>query len=503
MFKTYARVCGAFMMAALWLAAWQPARAEGKDYEFQAVQREVRTGDVDLAVRLIDKRTGKPVSGAEIQTSRIDMTPDGMPTMTATIVATASTEPGIHHFKVSLPMAGNWQLSLTAKVPGESGALEAKLALKVLAAAGGAALPAQKRILYYRNPMGLADTSPTPKKDAMGMDYIAVYDGDEEGGAITLSPEKIQRTGVTTAEAEMRAISEPLRLPGTIQLDERRVSVIALRAEAFVVSVENVTTGSEVKRGQPLMTIYSPAIAQAAAEYEASLSGDGRGTRQRLLNYAVPQTVIQEIERTKKAPLNIVWTAPRDGLVLERNVSDGMKVSAGDVLFRIADHGTVWALIDVPEAQIGRVATGQKVEVRARAYPDRVFAGTIALVYPHLMAETRTVRVRVELPNHDLALLPDMYVEAAIETGSSAPVLAVPESALLDSGDRQTVIVATGGGRFEPRAVHSGLRGSGYVEIRGGLMPGETVVTSATFLIDAESNLKAALRGLAARDAKP
>lgn len=367
-----------------------------------------------------------------------------------------------------------------------------------------AAASGPKRILYYRNPMGLPDVSPMPKKDAMGMDYIAVYEGDDDdSGAVKLSPQKIQRTGVTTATVEMRPVFQPLRVPGTVQLDERRVSVIALRADAFVESVENVTTGSEVAKGQALMTLYSPAISQAAAEYTAVAGGEAHGTRQRLLNFAVPATVIQDIDRTKKAPLKIVWTAPRGGLVLERNVSDGMKVNAGDVLFRIADHSTVWVLMDVAEAQLGRIAVGQKVDVRARAYPDRVFTGTVALVYPHLMAETRTVRVRVELPNHDLALLPDMYVEAAIETGSGRPVLAVPESALLDSGDRQTVIVATGDGRFEPRMVRVGRRGAGFVEIRDGITAGETVVTSATFLIDAESNLRAALKGLAPRVATP
>ena len=367
-----------------------------------------------------------------------------------------------------------------------------------------AAASGPKRILYYRNPMGLPDVSPTPKKDAMGMDYIAVYEGDtDDSGAVTLSPQKIQRTGVTTATAEMRSISELLRVPGTVQLDERRVSVISLRADAFVESVENITTGSEVVKGQPLMTLYSPAISQAAAEYAAVGGGEAHGTRQRLLNFAVPATVVQEIDRTKKAPLKIVWTAPRDGLVLERNVSDGMKVNAGDVLFRIADHSTVWVLMDVAEAQLGRIAIGQKVEVRARAWRGRVFAGTVALVYPHLMAETRTVRVRVELPNHGLALLPDMYVEAVVETGSGSPVLAVPESALLDSGDRQAVIVAHGDGRFEPRAVRVGSRGGGFVEISDGLKAGDTVVTSANFLIDAESNLRAALKGLAPKTGSP
>ena len=367
--------------------------------------------------------------------------------------------------------------------------------------AQAAAAPPGKRVLYYRNPMGLPDVSPTPKKDSMGMDYIAVHEGEaDDENVIRLSPAKIQRSGVTTEPASMRVVSETLRAPGTIQLDERRVAVIALRADAFVESVENVTTGAEVRKGQPLMRIYSPAISSAAAEYAAveRMSGarNSGGSRQKLLNMGMPESAIAELERTGKAPLAFVLTAPRDGVVLERAVTEGMRATTGDVLFRIADHSAVWALIDLPEARLGAVANGQPVKVRARAYPGRVFAGTIALVYPHLNAATRTVRLRIDLSNPDLALLPDMYVEAQIDTGAATPVLAVPDSAVLDSGDRQVVIVALDEGRFEPRPVKLGVRGGGYVEIRDGVRADELVVTSATFLLDAESNLKAALKGL-------
>ena len=142
------------------------------------------------------------------------------------------------------------------------------------------------------------------------------------------------------------------------------------------------------------------------------------------------------------------------------------------------------------------MAEGQPVVVRARSYPDRTFPGKVALVYPHLNPATRTVRVRIELPNADFLLRPDMYAEAEIDTGSGKPLLAVPESAVIDSGERQIVIVDKGEGRFEPRPVRLGRRGAGYAEIREGVKDGEAVVTSANFLIDAESNLKAALKGL-------
>ena len=357
-----------------------------------------------------------------------------------------------------------------------------------------------KRILYYRNPMGLPDVSKTPKKDTMGMDYIAVYEGEEtDDSTVKISAGKLQRIGVKTEPATLRAIVMPVRAPGTIQLDERRISVISLRAEAFVDKVEDVTTGTVVRNGQALMRLYSPTVASAAADYAATLGFRGdtpQGSRQRLLNLAVPSQLVEEIERTRKVPLTFTWTSPQDGIVLERNVSDGMRVMPGDVLFRVADHSHVWATVDVAERDLAAVATGQSVTVRARSYPDRVFTGKVALVYPHLSPATRTVRVRIELPNSDHLLLPDMYAEAEIDTGGGAKVLAVPDSAIIDSGDRQVVIVDKGEGRFEPRKVQLGRRGAGYVEIKAGVIEGDSVVTSANFLIDAESNLKAALRGL-------
>lgn len=372
---------------------------------------------------------------------------------------------------------------------------------EALPAAGG-----ERKVKYYRNPMGLADTSPVPKKDSMGMDYIAVYEGDDsDDGSVTLSPGKIQRTGVKSARAELRRIRTLVRAPGTIQLDERRLSVVAMRAESYVQRVADITTGSRVTRGQPLMEIYSPAVSSAAAEYLATITSKatagiepyGRGARQRLMNLDVPEPVIAEIERSRTVPIAIQWSAPRDGIVLQRTATEGMRAQPGDVLFRIADVSLVWAVVDLAERDLGLVAVGQPVMVRARSYPGRSFDGQISVIYPQLNKETRTARVRVELQNADLALLPDMYVDAEIDTGNGAPVLSVAESAVLDTGSRQAVLIDKGRGRFEPREVKLGRRGEGYVEIRDGLAEGDAVVTSANFLIDAESNLKAALRGFA------
>jgi Cu(I)/Ag(I) efflux system membrane fusion protein len=151
-------------------------------------------------------------------------------------------------------------------------------------------------------------------------------------------------------------------------------------------------------------------------------------------------------------------------------------------------------LVDVAERDLGELSVGQTVTVRARSFPGRTFSGTIGVIYPQVNRETRTARVRIELTNSDLALLPDMYVDAEIDTGSQTPVIAVPDSSVLDTGSRQIVLVDKGEGRFEPREVKLGHRGSGYIEVKEGVTEGEAVVTAANFLIDAESNLKAALK---------
>jgi Cu(I)/Ag(I) efflux system membrane fusion protein len=357
-----------------------------------------------------------------------------------------------------------------------------------------------KRVLYYRNPMGLPDTSPVPKKDSMGMDYLPVYEGDDtDDGSVRLSLGKVQRTGVRSEPATRRAVVRKLRIPGTVKLDERRVTIVSMRADSFIERVENVTTGDRVKKGQRLLEVFSPDVNAAAAQL---ISNPGfEGSRRRLENLDVPQAVIAEIERTRKVPLTIAWTAPRDGIVLERNATDGMKAASGQVLFRLADISTIWVLADVPEENIGNVTVGEEVAIRPRSLPGRVFPGRVAVIYPQVNTDTRTVRVRIEIANGDGALLPEMYADVDVVGGAGSPVIAVPDSALMDTGTRQVVIVDKGDGRFEPREVKVGRRGEDFVEIREGIEEGDRVVVSANFLIDAESNLKAALQGMSNSEA--
>jgi Cu(I)/Ag(I) efflux system membrane fusion protein len=365
---------------------------------------------------------------------------------------------------------------------------------------------ASRRVRFYRHPMGLPDTSPVPKKDAMGMDYVPVYeDESQDASTVTISPGKLQKTGVRSEQVQRRILKVPVRAAGRVEFDPRRISVVSLRFEGFIESVENVAEGDYVRKGQPLMRIYGPNLSSAAAEYLAVLRvrrddalGAQRleGAKRRLANLGLNDSAIAAIGRAQSVPRAIAWPAPQDGHVLERAATNGMRAAPGDTLFRIVDHSVVWVLADIAERDIVLVAPKQAASVRPRAYPNRVFNGEVALIYPHLNMETRTARVRIELPNPDGLLRADMYADVEIAAGGNEKVLTAPDSAVIDTGKRQVVIVDKGEGRFEPREVEIGRRGENFVEIRSGVRVSDRVVTSANFLIDAESNLKAALRGL-------
>jgi Cu(I)/Ag(I) efflux system membrane fusion protein len=377
-----------------------------------------------------------------------------------------------------------------------------------------------RKIIHYRNPMGLPDISLVPKKDSMGMDYIPVYEGEQnEGNVVKVSPGRLQRTGVKTELVGKLPINQTINAPGVVAFDETRLSVVAMRFDGYINKVMPVTSGTHVKKGEPLMSVFGQELLKAGGqlvveevtgwkgpEPDEAGTAPGRrdprarvvGARRLLENLQVPNEVIDEIKRSRRVPDAVTWIAPQDGIITERNAVDGQAFKAGDVLFRFADHSAVWVMADIAEGDVGAVKRGQAVAVRTKAYPGRVFKGRVGLVYPHLMRETRTARVRIELPNPDLSLLPDMYADVEINTGSDEAVVAVPTSSVVDSGTRQVVIVDLGDGRFEPREAKLGRRGGDHVEVLQGIQEGDSVVVEGNFLIDAESNLNAALRALTA-----
>jgi Cu(I)/Ag(I) efflux system membrane fusion protein len=371
-----------------------------------------------------------------------------------------------------------------------------------------------RRILYYRNPMGLDDTSPVPKKDAMGMDYVAVYADDvSDGPQVKISPDRLQTLGVRSEPAASRSMSRTIRAVGTVEASERGLYTVSSKFEGWITTLFVNTTGVTIRRGQPLLTVYSPELVTAQEEYRiaaealkamgdaspearAGMQALADGGLQRLRNWDIADADLTDLKAGKKARQSLPLRSPTDGAVIEMMARAGMRFTPGEPLFQIADLSSVWIVASVFEQDLAFVRPGQGASVSLTAYPGRTFTGQVTFVYPTVEPATRTVRIRIELPNEAGLLKPDLYGTVEIEAGASVAAVAIPESAVLDSGTRQVVLIDLGGGAFEPREVELGSRGDGYVEVVEGLAAGQRVVVDGNFLIDAESNLKAALESL-------
>jgi Cu(I)/Ag(I) efflux system membrane fusion protein len=387
--------------------------------------------------------------------------------------------------------------------------------------AGGAAVSApasaaKTKILYYRNPMGLPDTSPVPKKDQMGMDYIAVYADEEPASAtplVKLSLDKVQKLGVKTEAVALRDLAHTIRAVATVQANERSLHTVTSKFDGWIQKLYVNTTGQAVRKGEALMDVYSPdlitaqqeyliarrgvqTLAGASAEVQASMQRLADSALQRLRNWDISETELQRLTQDGKTTQYLTLRSPANGVVLEKPAIQGKRFMSGEVLYQVADLSQVWLLAEVFEQDLGQVRLGQPANIRVDAYPEKAFAGKVTFIYPTVTPESRTARVRIELANPQALLKPSMY--ARVEFGSSrgkGQALTVPDSAVLDTGTRQLVLVQRGEGKFEPRPVKLGARGDGYIEVLEGVNAGESVVVSANFLIDAESNLKAAFSG--------
>jgi Cu(I)/Ag(I) efflux system membrane fusion protein len=381
----------------------------------------------------------------------------------------------------------------------------------------------EKKLLYYRNPMGLPDTSPVPKKDPMGMDYIAVYAGGDESepaapGQIRISTEKVQKLGVRTEAARSRTLDRTVRAAGRVEPDERRVYAIAPKFEGYVERLLVNVTGQPVSKGQPLFEVYSPELVSAQREYAIAMQGvaslkDAGGTAQtgmqqlaesslqRLRSWDISDEQIKALASSGEAKRTLTFRSTASGIVTEKKAVQGMRFMPGEALYQVADLSSVWVIADVFEQDIGLIKSGSTAKIRINAYPDKLFEGKVTYVYPTLKAETRTVPVRVELANPGLLLKPAMFAQVELSVSSKGSVVTVPVSAVIDSGTRQIVLIQKGEGRFEPREVKLGARSDTYVEVIEGVKDGEQVVVAANFLIDAESNLKAAIGGFSSAPA--
>jgi membrane fusion protein, copper/silver efflux system len=371
----------------------------------------------------------------------------------------------------------------------------------------------KRKVLYYRNPMGLPDTSPVPKKDWMGMDYIPVHEGEEESGStIKISLDKVQRSGVRTEAAEMRRIARLIRAPAVSKADERTLWSVTLRADAFIEELYVNETGKHVHAGDRLFRFYSPQVVSAQIDYRISGIGPAPAARggaepvglQKLKNLGLPESILNQIRASPTPLMSIDWPSPVTGVVMEKRAVNGQMVRAGEELYRLADLASIWVIADVAEQDIGQVRVGNSVRIAFRAFPDQPFDGRVTFVLHELDARTRTGKVRIEVKNPEHRIKHEMYADVEIDAAAGEPKqLTVPVSAVIDSGNRQVVIVERGEGLFEPRPVKLCLRNDGFVEIREGLKAGEKVVVTGNFLIDAESNLRAALKGFTADGPAP
>lgn len=356
------------------------------------------------------------------------------------------------------------------------------------------------KILYYRNPMGLADISSEPKKDSMGMDYIAVYENDtsDDGNTVHISLDKVQKLGVSTEAAQDRKVTRNIRAVGSVRPDESRQIAVASRFDGWVEKLYVAKTGDQVRRGEKLLEINSPDLREVQRNYVTARKLAPELTQvnlERLQSQGLSQTQIAELDGRKDVPLTTGIYAPDDGQVIEKPVIQGAWVKAGDLLYRLVDLRHIWVLAEVNERDLATVKPGQSATITFTAYPGQQFKGTVSLIYPEVSMTTRTAKVRIEVDNADLNLRPGMYADVVVATDLSTTLtLTVPESSILDDGTHQIVLVSRGDGRFEPREVKLGVRGNGYAEVLSGLQSGDKIVVSANFLIDAESNLQSALR---------
>lgn len=347
-----------------------------------------------------------------------------------------------------------------------------------------------------------------PPKDAEGVKGLV---------PVTLSQDRIQLMGMRTAKATRQTLAPELRTVGTVAASEKGLAVIQTRFAGWIEELHVEQTGQKVEKGQLLATIYSPELLTAQQEYLNALKWAKQPTggrvsdlsldlhkdaRRRLELLGIGVKELDAIEKTGEPMRALAIRSPVRGYVIQKNAVRGVAVQPGTPLFQVADLSTVWVLADVYEHQLGRVKLGQPSTTEFAAYPGETFTGKLGFIYPSINEATRTLRVRLEFKNPDLRLKPGMYGTVKIEV-ARAEALVVPAEAIVDTGDKQYVFVALAGGKFAPRKVTLGTRYAGKVEVLKGLAEGETVVTTANFLLDSESHLQAAILGETADGPRP
>jgi RND family efflux transporter MFP subunit len=379
---------------------------------------------------------------------------------------------------------------------------------------------AERKVLYWYDPMHPSYRSERPgKAPDCGMDLVPAYDSSEEGmpnlpeKAFKVTPERQQLIGVQYGEVAFQPLSRTIRAVGRVVYDETRIARIHSKIEGWIERVYVDFTGKLVEKNQPLVSVYSPELVATQEEYLLALKARDRlgaspfgevaagasslldAARGRLELWDISKAQIEDLEKARKPTKALTLYSPVNGFVISRNAYERQRIMPETELYAVADLSTIWVLAEIYEFEAPLVRLGQPASMTLAYFPGRTYRGQVTYVYPQLDNMTRTLKVRVEFPNHDFALKPDMYanVELRIDYGRQ---LSVPQEAVLDSGLQQLVFVALDGGYFEPRQVRLGGKVDDRYIVLGGLKAGERIVTSGNFLLDSESQLKSAASGM-------
>jgi membrane fusion protein, copper/silver efflux system len=375
----------------------------------------------------------------------------------------------------------------------------------------------EKKIAYYKDPMHPWYTSDKPgKAPDCGMDLVPVYEGESDGKGIKIDPLVVQNIGVKVEDVVKRKLNRTIRTVGKVDFDERRIYSVNSKSMGWVEKLYVDYTGKLIHKGEPLMELYSPELVSTQEEYlqalqyrkkleTSSLEEARKGSndliqsaKRRLQNWDIPESEIKALEERGTPNKTMTIYSPAEGVVIEKMVQKGQNIMAGMELYKIADLSTVWVLAEVYQYELPWVKLGGSVEIELSYLSGKSFKGTITYIYPYLNMESKTAKVRIEVPNtQNFELKPDMFATVKILSPVTVYDVAVPEGAIIRSGERNVAVMALGGGYFDPRDVKIGVTADGYVQILEGIREGEKIVVSSQFLIDSESNLKAAINQMA------
>ena len=387
---------------------------------------------------------------------------------------------------------------------------------KVESPSPAAAASGDRKIAFYRSPMDPSVRSSAPARDSMGMDFVPVYEDELQGGGVAgrarvhLSPERRRALGLRSEPVRRLDLQRTIRTVGRVTADERRLHHVHTKLEAYIEHLHVDYTGKFVRKGEPLASLYSPELVATQQEYllawrarkqlaSSSIPSVAQGgvdlleaARQRLLLLDIRPADIASLESTGEVRRTLDLYSPVSGYVTQKMALHGMRVTPADTLFDIADLSHLWVLADVYETDLPAVRAGMFADLALSYLPGRTWRGIVTYVAPVVEEKTRTIKVRVEVDNADGQLKPEMFADVSLRTALGAG-LVVPESALIETGERTLAFVDEEDGRLAPREVRVGAKVAEGIEVLAGLSEGERVVSAANFLLDSESSLKAAL----------